>query len=100
MNGAMATDVTLRNAALAATLRSCQLFLGLPADELEAIAGFCVLRSLPKGGYLFHEGDKSEGFYVVQKGAINVHRVSLSGKEQIIRSEERRVGKECRSRWA
>lgn len=78
-------DVTpLRNAAIAATLRSCQLFSGLPAADLEAIAGFAVLRSVAKDAYLFHEGTPAEGFYVVQKGAINVHRVSAAGKEQVI----------------
>lgn len=75
---------SLRNAALGTTLRSCQLFSGLPADELEAIAAFSQLRNLAKGAYLFREGDASEGFYVVQKGAINVHRVSATGKEQVI----------------
>lgn len=74
----------LRNAAVAATLRSCQLFAGLPAADLETIASFAVLRNVPKDSYLFHEGDPSEGFYVVQKGAINVHRVSAVGKEQVI----------------
>lgn len=74
----------LRNAAIAATLRSCQLFSGLPAADLEAIAGFATLRNVERDGYLFHEGDPSEGFYVVQKGAINVHRVSATGKEQVI----------------
>jgi CRP-like cAMP-binding protein len=74
----------LRTTALAATLRSCQLFSGLPAAEIEAIAGFATLRTLAKDEYLFREGDPSEGFYVVQKGAINVHRVSGAGKEQVI----------------
>src|SRR5690349_4145142 len=66
------------------TLRSCQLFAGLPASDLEAIAGFVLPKQLGKGEYLFHEGDASTGFYVVQKGAINLHRVSASGKEQVL----------------
>jgi CRP/FNR family transcriptional regulator len=74
----------LRTTVLAATLRSCQLFSGLPASDLETIASFAQLRSLAKDAYLFREGDSSEGFYVVQKGAINVHRVSAAGKEQTI----------------
>jgi CRP-like cAMP-binding protein len=79
------TDVArLRNAAIAATLRSCQLFNGLPAADLDVIAGFSVLRNVAKDSYLFREGDPAEGFYVVQKGAINVHRVSPTGKEQVI----------------
>jgi CRP-like cAMP-binding protein len=73
-----------RATGIAATLRSCQLFSGLPGDELTEIANFSSLRNLPKGAHLFYEGDASEGFYVVQKGAINVHRLSTAGKEQII----------------
>jgi CRP/FNR family transcriptional regulator, dissimilatory nitrate respiration regulator len=73
-----------RATAIAATLRSCQLFSGLASADLEAIAGFSTVRSLDKDDYLFHEGAVSEGFYVVQRGAINVHRVSAAGKEQTI----------------
>ncbi len=74
----------LRTAAIAATLRSCQLFSGVSREDLDVVAAFAVLRSVPKGGYLFREGDVAEGFYVAQKGAINVHRVSPAGKEQTI----------------
>lgn len=66
------------------TLRSCQLFTGLPQPDLEAIAEVAVLKTLGKGDYLFHEGDPAHGFYVVQRGAVNVHRVSATGKEQVI----------------
>jgi CRP/FNR family transcriptional regulator, dissimilatory nitrate respiration regulator len=81
---ASADTASLRNAAIAASLRSCQLFFGLPASDLEAIAAFSTLRNVAKESYLFREGDPAEGFYVVQKGAINVHRVSPAGKEQVI----------------
>lgn len=66
------------------TLRSCQLFTGLPQHDLEQIAAITVVKSLNKGEYLFHEGDPARGFYVVQRGAVNVHRVNAAGKEQII----------------
>jgi CRP/FNR family transcriptional regulator len=58
--------------------------MGLPAADIEVIASFVVPKHLDKGDYLFREGDRSEGFYIVQKGAINVHRVSAAGKEQVI----------------
>ena len=81
----MAVDVVaLRTSAIAGTLRSCQLFSGLAAADLQSIAGFSLLRNIAKDAYLFREGEPSEGFYVVQKGAINVHRVSAAGKEQVI----------------
>jgi CRP/FNR family transcriptional regulator len=74
----------LRQVAAVNTLRSCQLFAGLPPADLNKIAAIAVLKTLSKGEYLFHERDASHGFYVVQKGAVNVHRVNASGKEQII----------------
>ncbi len=74
----------LRTVALAHSLRACDLFAGLPASDLEAIAAFAVLKPVAKGTLLFREGEASEGFYVVQRGAINVHRVSPAGKEQVI----------------
>ena len=81
----MSSDLaSLRTAAIAATLRSCQLFSGVSPADLAAIAAFAVLRNVPKGSYLFREGDPAEGFYVAQKGSINVHRVSATGKEQVI----------------
>jgi CRP/FNR family transcriptional regulator len=74
----------LRTIAFANTLRSCQLFTGLPPEEIDAIAALVIPKELAKGDYLFHEGSPSEGFYVVQRGAVNVHRVGANGKEQVI----------------
>jgi CRP/FNR family transcriptional regulator, dissimilatory nitrate respiration regulator len=74
----------LRRAAIISTLRSCQLFSGLPAADLEKVVQFTLPKSLEKGEYLFHEGDPSSGFYVVQSGVVNVHRVNALGEEQVI----------------
>lgn len=73
-----------KQAAITNTLRSCQLFVGLPPNDLKIVADITVVKSLAKGDYLFREGEPSHGFYIVQKGAINVHRVNASGKEQVI----------------
>lgn len=74
----------LKQVAIINGLRSCQLFAGMSPVELGAIAEFTVIKSVAKGSYLFHEGDPSNGFYLVQTGAINVHRVNAVGKEQVI----------------
>ena len=66
------------------TLRSCQLFVGLPAADIAAVASFALTKHLAKGDYLFREGEPAQGFYIVQRGGINVHRVSATGKEQVI----------------
>jgi CRP/FNR family transcriptional regulator len=74
----------LKNAAVVNTLRSCQLFNGLPQPDLDNIAAVSIVKSFEKGDYLFHEGDPATGLYVVQRGAVNVHRVNAAGKEQVI----------------
>lgn len=74
----------LRLTGLTSTLRCCQLFTGLPTEDLTALASFTVVLPLAKDSYLFREGEPARGFYLVQSGAINVHRVSAAGKEQVI----------------
>ena len=74
----------LKQAAIANTLRGCQLFAGLAAADLGAIANITLVQLLDKGDYLFRQGAPARGFYIVQKGAINVHRVNAVGKEQVI----------------
>ncbi|MCX6905269.1 MAG: Crp/Fnr family transcriptional regulator [Verrucomicrobia bacterium] len=74
----------LKQAALINSLRSCRLFAGLPSADLEQIAAITVAKPLNKGEYLFHEGEPALGFFIVQRGALNVHRVNAAGKEQII----------------
>lgn len=69
---------------IASTLRGCQAFSGLPPADISAIAAFTVIKPLEKGQYLFQQGDPSDGFYVVQKGAVNIHRVNAIGKEQVL----------------
>lgn len=73
-----------RKAAHLHALRVCPLFGALPPEALEAIAAMAVPKPLEKGAYLFREGDRAEGFYVVLSGAVNVHRVNAMGREQVI----------------
>ena len=80
----MTTLAELKQIGMINALRSCQLFAGISSPELKAIADITSIKPVTKGGYLFHEGDPSLGFYIVQTGAINVHRVNTAGKEQVI----------------
>jgi CRP/FNR family transcriptional regulator, dissimilatory nitrate respiration regulator len=74
----------LKRNVMANTLRNCRLFAGLPQDDLHKIVDVTLVKTLEKGDYLFHEGDPAQGFYIVQRGAVNVHRVNSAGKEQVI----------------
>ncbi len=74
----------LRQAAIVSSLRGCELFAGLAEADLEEVSRITVVRTAEKGEYLFRQGEPATGFYVVQRGTINVHRVNAAGKEQVI----------------
>ena len=73
-----------RTIGLVHAFRSCPLFAGIGSDVLAAVAGFSRLKKLEKGAHLFRRQQCPEGFYVVQNGAINVHRFTSDGKERVI----------------
>ena len=60
------------------------MFASLSSENLAAVADVCSLKSLEKGEMLFREGDRAEGFYVLQTGAISVFKITPDGHEQII----------------
>ena len=66
-------------------LRATRLFSELSEVDLHNIALCSETRSVPKRTYLFHEGDSPAGFFVIAKGAVNVHRLDEEGRETVIR---------------
>lgn len=80
----MSSVTDLKQAAIINTLRGGRIFHGLSPEDLQAIAAAVVIKPLAKGEYLFRESQPSQGFYIVQTGAVSIHRVNAAGKEQII----------------
>jgi CRP/FNR family transcriptional regulator len=72
-----------KQVAILNTLRRCALFADLPTHDLNAIASIAVPKFLCRGEYLFLENAPMDGFYVVQTGAIKLHRLNLKGHEQV-----------------
>jgi CRP/FNR family transcriptional regulator len=66
-------------------LRATRLFNELGEVDLRNVALCSETRSVPKRTYLFHEGDSPAGFFVIGKGAVNVHRLDEAGRETVIR---------------
>jgi CRP/FNR family transcriptional regulator, dissimilatory nitrate respiration regulator len=60
------------------------MFADLSTEDLAAVTDACSTRSLQKGEMLFRQGERSEGFYVMQTGQISVFRVTPDGREQVI----------------
>jgi CRP/FNR family transcriptional regulator, dissimilatory nitrate respiration regulator len=79
------TAAWFKRTAIQNTLRQSTLFRDLKLAEMEALTDICQLKALEKGQFLFHEGETAHGFYIVQTGSLQVHRVTPAGKEQTIK---------------
>ena len=84
MQSAPGSPGSLRQTAISATLRQSRMFSSLSPADLAMVADGCSLRSLQRGEVLFREGEKSEGFYVMQSGSVSIYKVTPDGREQII----------------
>src|ERR1051326_5141684 len=106
-----------------ALLGKTELFGGLPDTELQLLAeNFRDVR-FGKGEMLFARSDAGEHLYLIADGRVRLATSTDEGRELSFRhaapgevlgeiaaldggprsaerSEERRVGKECRSRWS
>ena len=73
----------LRHTALLASLRQCRIFASLSSEDLAMVAAGCGTRLLKKGEVLFHEGEATEGFFVVQLGQIGIYWIGPNGRQEI-----------------
>ncbi len=60
------------------------LFAGLQDENLRALAAVSRTREIDRGETIFHEGDNSDGFYLVCSGKVKIFKLSPEGKEQIL----------------
>ena len=74
----------LRLTAQTAALRGCSMFADLASEDLERIGRFVESQRASRGDYLFHEGEPVRGFFIIRKGAVNVHRIGADGTEKVI----------------
>ena len=53
-------------------LRSCYLFKGLSPSQIEQIAAVTNEHQIPRGQWLFHEGDNAKYVYMVKAGIVEL----------------------------
>ena len=65
-------------------LRSCAVFAGVPAREIEAIAPVAQERAYRAREYVFTEGEPAAWFCVVRSGHVKILRTSREGKDVVL----------------
>lgn len=61
------------------------IFNHLEPSEMNEIVKHTNSVSHPRGHTIYHEGDTSDGLYIVHKGRVKIYRLSENGKEQLVR---------------
>src|SRR5260221_12144662 len=66
--------------------------------------GHDIYSQTERAGGLFHDGSNEKRRFLISRGVMSDHvstdQIPESASDENVRSEERRVGKECRSRWS
>jgi len=66
-------------------LKSNAIFKFLNEAELKLINSVKGVNIYKRGNIIYHEGNRINGFYCVNKGIIKIFKTGIDGKEQIIR---------------
>lgn len=64
---------------------SAPLFKHLTTEEADKVNAEKSPGFYKKGTYIYHEGNRINGCYVVFKGILKIYKTGIDGKEQIIR---------------
>ena len=72
-------------ASTARVLSAVPDFAGLDPATMEAIAGAAIRRSYDAGQVVLLEGEPCAGLYVVQEGWLKSVKISMAGREQVVR---------------
>ena len=67
-----------------ADLSKTTLFRGLPAADLQALAGRVTPRTLPADSVVFSEGDPGDSLYLILSGKVKICLHDANGKEFIV----------------
>lgn len=59
-------------------------FSGLAPDDLKKIASRSLIKDVPAGDFIIYEGDEAVAAFFVLSGRVEVLRLSLAGREQVL----------------
>lgn len=65
-------------------LKKFEIFSTLPDQVIEQLTAQLLVRTFPKRGYIFLEGDESNFIYLVHHGTIKLFKSTQEGREQIL----------------
>jgi CRP-like cAMP-binding protein len=77
------------HAEILAALQSCAFFSGLPERDAGLFAAGARAIEAGRGETVFREGERADGFYVVESGQVRLYKSAPGGREQTLHLVER-----------
>src|SRR5262245_11318830 len=65
-------------------LKASPLFVGLPPQEIRALASLARAENYPARAFIFHEGDPAVWFCVVRSGHVKIVRRTHAGRDVVL----------------
>lgn len=60
------------------------LFRGLPAEDMEAIAGKLPMATCPRGQLLYAPGETGEALFILKAGQVRLYRIAADGRKLVL----------------
>jgi len=64
----------MNSAEIEATLKNCEFFKDLEADQIGQISSLCEMRTFEPAQYVFRQGDFGEHIYIIAEGHVCLER--------------------------
>jgi CRP/FNR family transcriptional regulator, anaerobic regulatory protein len=61
------------------------IFNHLESQQMDEIMSTVQSAFFKRGEIIYHDGDRSDSLYIVNKGKVKIYRLSETGKEQLVR---------------
>lgn len=69
-----------------AILKSISYFSALDEPTFETVTRAAIRRSFEPGHIILNEGGQSSGLYVIESGWLKVNKISVDGREQVLKT--------------
>jgi CRP/FNR family transcriptional regulator, nitrogen oxide reductase regulator len=66
-------------------IQDAEIFEGLSFAEQESVLNRGSLRALPKGAFLFRQGEPARKLFVLESGRVRLHEIVEDGRELLVR---------------
>lgn len=66
-------------------IRNAAIFEGLSSEELNLVVTRASLRAVPKGVFLFRQGEPASEMFLLESGRVRLHETTANGRELLIR---------------